>query len=494
MDRRIGLEMEMIVVDRNDGRSHAVTMYFDTLAALKRARGLALDTHRLGGRVSAIVTRDGESGLDNGFNLLETAFAPIAAGPGGLDRLAALVKQELDDVTQALAHEGAAVLNASEHPDCPLSPEWYAAVRADRPIYRELVDYRGWLHRTGIDAKAQNSPCTGVPVGQAARALNAILALAPAAIALFANSPLESGVVTGLKENRLSLWDRMFRDARFPGDHLLQRLPSRPFEDLGDHYRWMYGDDTVSRALAVDPGQDYKSNQPVYLDGHPSLSAFLRSNGWVGRSGGAGESVRVLPQAAHFVYAQYAHFLDARWRYRVVRQPSLDALLAAWDRPGGIEEVLIDCGADGYIEGRAPGAVFADSQLIGEAGRSIAATAPISPSALQLGLLLNLDEAERLWRRWGWERLGGMRADSIRHAMDDDAVHALAQEVLAVARDGLPADERHWLDYAQYTAHARRTGADRLLSLWHAHSGEENRLANVCEHRVIQPLAAPSRV
>ena len=91
MDRRIGLEMEMIVVDRNDGRSHAVTMYFDTLAALKRARGLALDTHRLGGRVSAIVTRDGESGLDNGFNLLETAFAPIAAGPGGLDRLAALV-------------------------------------------------------------------------------------------------------------------------------------------------------------------------------------------------------------------------------------------------------------------------------------------------------------------------------------------------------------------------------------------------------------------
>jgi len=186
--------------------------------------------------------------------------------------------------------------------------------------------------------------------------------------------------------------------------------------------------------------------------------------------------------------------LDARWRYRVARQPSLDALLAAWDRPGGIEELLIDCEADGYIEGRAPGAVFADSQLIDEAGRSVAATAPISPSALQLGLLLNLDEAERLWRRWGWQRLRDMRADAIRRAMDDDAVHALAREVLAVARDGLPSGERHWLDYAQYTAQVRRTGADRLLSLWHAHSGKENKLANVCERRVIQPLTVPSRV
>ena len=491
MGNRIGLELEMAVVSLEDGHSYGVTRSFDTLASLKQARGLASTPYHLGGQVAGLVTAEGNSGLDNGFNLLETAFAPVAGGPGALDRLAARVTQELRDASQALAKEGAALLNASEHPDCTLDMAWYTATRAERPIYRELVEYRGWLHRLGIDAKAQNSPCTGVPVTQAARALNAVLALAPAAIALFANSPLESGQETGLKENRLTLWDRMFRHARFPGDHFLQRLPQRPFDDLGDYYRWMFGPDTVSRALPLISGQDYKSNEPVFLNGDPSLGAFLRSSGWEGTCAATGELCTVLPQGAHFVYAQYAHFLDARWRYCVDCPPSLDALLAAWDRPGGIEALLIDCGADGYIEGRAPGAVFADTQLIDEAGVAIAASAPIAPSALQLGLLRNLDEAERLWRDWGWQRLRDMRGDAICHAMDDDAVHALAVDTLAVARTGLPQAERHWLDYAYYTARTRCTSADRLLSLWRAHAGQADRLARVCAKRVIQVADLP---
>ena len=68
------------------------------------------------------------------------------------------------------------LLNASEHPACTLDTEWYRRVRAPRPIYDELVDHRGWLHRVGIDAKAQNSPCTSVPAALACRALNVALA------------------------------------------------------------------------------------------------------------------------------------------------------------------------------------------------------------------------------------------------------------------------------------------------------------------------------
>jgi gamma-glutamylcysteine synthetase len=148
----------------------------------------------------------------------------------------------------------------------------------------------------------------------------------------------------------------------------------------------------------------------------------------------------------------------------------------------------------GYIEGRAPGAVFADSQLISEAGNMVAVSAPIAPSALQLGLINNLDEAERLWRDWGWQRLRGMRLDAIRYAMSNEAVHALALDTLAVARAGLPASERHWLAYAEYTAQARRTGADRLLSLWHDHAGQSDRLARVCAQRTVHAVDLPSQV
>lgn len=52
-------------------------------------------------------------------------------------------------------------------------------MRAPKPIYDYWVEYRGWNHAVGVDAKAQNGPTTGVPVHDAVRALNVILAAAP---------------------------------------------------------------------------------------------------------------------------------------------------------------------------------------------------------------------------------------------------------------------------------------------------------------------------
>ena len=63
--------------------------------------------------------------------------------------------------------------------------------------------------------------------------------------------------------------------------------------------------------------------------------------------------------------------------------------------------------------------------------------APLAPSALQLGLLRNLAQAEALMRDWGWHRLRALRQIAIRDALADDAVHALARDVVQVAHDGL---------------------------------------------------------
>lgn len=484
----LGLEMEMAVARRDSGASHAVGGYFEALAAIKAARGEAPRLERLGGRAVGVSVAAGESGLDNGFNLLETAFAPVSEAQGGLAELARRASRELRDACEALAGEDALLLNVSEHPDCTLDPRWYAAAHVPRPIYRELVGHREWLHRVGIDAKAQNSPCTSVAIGQAARALNVVLALAPASIALFANSPLENGRVTGLKENRLTVWDRMFRYSRYAGDHYLQRLPERPFVDLGDYFRWMFAPGTASRCLPLAADAGYKSATGVYLSGAPSLAVFLASDGWRGRRSDTGEWVTVSPQGGHFEYSQFAHFLDARWRYRLAAPLPLEALREAWRQPGGIEDLYERLGASGYIEGRAPGAGFADAQLLEEAGAEVAATLVMAPSALQLGLMRNLSQAEDLLRSWGWLRLRAMRADAIRDALHDAAVFDLATEVLAVAEGGLAPHERHWLAYAKHALDARCTGADRLLRLWREHAGAADRLARVCRARAVVPL------
>ncbi|MFC4277119.1 glutamate-cysteine ligase family protein [Achromobacter aloeverae] len=479
--------MEMVVVRRGSGASHAVQDYPASLGRLRSARGEAITLGNLAGRVVSACGALAESGLDNGYNLLESALHPVAGGRGGLDRLGTAVYAELRDVQQALAAEDAAILNAGEHPAASLDPDRYAALRVPRPIYDDIVGHRGWLHRVGIDAKAQNSPCTSVPVHEAARALNILMALAPAFIALFANSPLECGRPTGRKDNRLTMWDRMFRHARFASDLRLHHMPDRPFEDLGDYFRWMFEGDTHSHALPLMSAVDYKHDTTATLAGDPSLGQFLRAPSWPGRRADNGQPVMLTPRAAHFEYAQFSNFLDARWRYRLDSHCTVEELLAHWRQPGGIEALYERLGVNGYIEGRAPSAVFPDRQLRREAGDDIASTAPLAPSAMQLGLLRNLAQAEDLVREYGWMTLRGLRATAIDAALDEDLARQLAADTLAVAQAGLEDDaDRRWLAYARHVLDTRRTGADRLLALWQdAHGDAKSRLAAIYPERVL---------
>ncbi len=479
----------MVPVDAITGASLPVQAYFDTLLDIKRARGQAGEPIFLAGRCVGVSTRQAECGLDNGFNLLETALAPVQGGRGGLDRLARASYQELADSLQALKADGACVLNASQHPACARDNSWYERVCVPRPIYHELRGHRGWHHWEGIDAKAQNGANTSVPVEQAVRALNVAVALASASIALFANSPLESGQPAGYKENRMTLWPRMFGPAHFPGDLFLSTYPARAFHDLADFFGWMFGRGTVTRGLPMQASYDYKSVPVVILDGAPSLLEFLQSPQWPGRRADTGEAVSLQPQAQHVEYSQIGQFLDARLRYRLGRLPALEDIMRAWRREGGLESLFLTSGAQTYIEARAPGAIFADAALLEEAGVDVARSALLSPSALQAGLLGNLDEAWRLVTDTGWRELGSLRLPAMRAGIEDARVKALCADVLAVARSGLDDDDRRWLAYPEFVLAGGRCAADRQLDTWMAAKGGEaqKQAALLARHAALHP-------
>jgi hypothetical protein len=473
----------MVVAHAQTGASLPVDRYFQSLRAIKQDRGIASQDITLAGRCIGLQTDTAECGLDNGFNLLETALAPVDDGAAGLDRLATLAHRELADTLQALESDQGCVLNASQHPDCPRDADWYAKVCVPRPIYLELRNHRGWHHWEGIDAKAQNGANTSVPVERAVRALNVAIALAPAGLALFANSPLESGRDTGLKENRMTIWPRVFGPARFAGDALLCKYPPRPFIDLGDFFRWMFGTGTVTRGLPLEHSYDYKSVPTVLLEDDPCLADFLAAPTWRGRRSDNGSVVELTPQAAHFEYSQIGQFLDARLRYRLEVLPPLPDLMQAWRRDGGLEALFEACGAETYIEARAPGAGFADECLLREAGLDEARSLLLAPSALQKGLLAKLDEAERLVEGWGWQTLGALREPAMRAGLGDARVKALCAQVLAVARAGLPSTDACWLAYPEFVLASGRTGADRLLDTWNSAGGTaEHRLAALLPH------------
>jgi len=488
----MGIEMEMAVADALTGASHLVQGYFDALAGIKRARGQC-EPYWVGTSCAGLRTPVADCGLDNGFNLLETALAPVTT----LDELARRAHQELADSVDALAVEGACILNASEHPACPVDTAWYDRACVPRPIYRELRGHRGWRHHEGIDAKAQNGANTGVAVMTAVQALNVMIGLAPAFMALFANSPLEAGRETGLKENRMTLWPRVFGPAHFAGDLFLATFPARPFRDLADFFNWMFGPHTVSRGLPINDASDYKNAPTVLLDGNPSLSQFLHAPSWSGQlspsvsDAGAARAVLIRPGAHHFEYSQIGQFLDARLRYRWARTPDLGELLRAWKQEGELEALFEACGAATYIEGRVPGAGFADAVVLREAGPEAALSMLIGPTALQRGLLSNIGQAQALLDAWGWQTLNALRCPAMRAALDDTQVAALCADVVAVARDGLPAADRRWLVCVEYMLDTRRTGADRLLATWRSTSGDTRaRLAAVArEHAALHPSA-----
>ncbi|WP_425502487.1 glutamate-cysteine ligase family protein [Parapusillimonas granuli] len=488
---RLGLEMEMVVADAGSGASLPVRDYFDALAEAKRRRGVACEPYYLGGRCVGLSTPPADCGLDNGFNLLETALAPVEGGPGGLQRLADAAHAELADTLDALRADGACVLSASQHPTCGRDAEWYGRVCVPRPIYRELREYRGWHHWEGIDAKAQNGANTSVPVRDAIRALNVAVALAPAGIALFANSPIESGRAAGYKENRMRLWPRVFAPARFPGDLRLCRYPARPFRDLADFFHWMFGPGTVTRGLPLEPSDDYKSVPTALPEGDPCLLDFLRAERWPARRMDTGRPEELVPHAGHFEYSQIGQFLDARLRYKLHAPPSLDEIMRAWERDGGLEELFERCGADPYIEARGPGAAFADADLLEEAGDEAARSVLVAPSALQAGLLANLDEACRLLRDYTWEGLGALREPAMRLGLAHEGVRTLCAEVLALARDGLDAADRHWLAYPEFMLATGRSAADRLLDTWNAAAGapEARMRAVLARHAALHPDA-----
>lgn len=490
---KLGLEMEMVVAQAQTGRTHAVTGYFDAMARRKRQRGQHASMKSLDGQAVAVLCETGESGLDNGFNHLESALGPVTGGHGALGRLAAVVDAELVDVLGALAEEGALVLNVAQHPDCPIDDAFYRRVRVPKPIYDDWVDHRGWQHRVGIDAKAQNGPTTAVPVADAARALNVMLALAPALIALFANSPLEGGAETGRLENRLSIWPRMFGSGRFPGDAMLSRLPGAPFRDLGAYFQWAYGGQTVMQTVPAHPTRDYKAALACRVTAAPNVLTFLAGQAWPAVRCGDGAAVTVVPDVTHFEYLQFAPFLDARYRFHFERLPELSVLLAALERPAGIETLFAAYEVEGYIEGRMPGATFCDAATVSDMGWSAACTATIAPSAIQMGLLGNLDEACRLVAAWGWERLAALRDPAMTSGLASPQVHALVGDVLAVARGGLAPGDQSWLGYADWTFTHRRTAADRLLHTWRAAGGDPVRaLRHVVEHHaVVSPQAWP---
>ncbi|HDQ39827.1 MAG TPA: hypothetical protein ENN39_02195 [Desulfonatronum sp.] len=488
----LGVELEMPTAHARTGKTHPVGAFFRHLGETFADQGLVTRLLLDGDREYGLRSPRGLHSLDNGYNNLESSLGPIIGAVESLDVLAGLIREEIRDVTAALAREDAVIINFSEHPDTLVTREFYYSVRAPKSLYDYQITHRGWNHMAGFDAKAHNSPSTGVNFEQAVAALNCLMALAPAFIALYANSPFEAGRITGCKENRMTLWSRQLDCSRMSGDHKLHRMPLRPFHNLSDYLTWMFGPGT-QMWFATRPGAGKNPHDMHLVPGDPPLLDFLRGGPRPTRSFGCGEVRNVVPSMDHLTYHQFTQYTDCRLRYGL-KNEDLDVkrfLHVLDERPDRMEELFQTHAEYCYVEGRSAGANYPDREIADMAESEVAASVAVSPSALQYGLLRDLDRTKRLVARYAWADLVGLRGQAMRHALEGEyggvKVRDVCAGVLEIAGQELASEQSWMLAYPLWVLQTGKTGADRALERFKRISGPSaTRLRKlVLERRVV---------
>lgn len=500
--RTYGAEIEKPVAKLETGQPHGISQdFFQKLRQLASERGQNPHFHEsdLNGQKIGVSSDDlGEQGVDNGWNLLETSL-PYQES---LFKLAELMELDLKTVQRSLEGEGATVINLSIHPLGKRDLETYRAFVAPKGIYPYLW-YRGWDHTAGIDARAQNSPTTGVDPYEAADAVSVVIGAGAAFIGLFANSPFEEGQRSNYKEARLKMWERMMRFSKVEGDRLTIQFPPYRFRTMADYFNWMFGDKTgIHFIIAGGQEGEYKGigDRIIIIPENPSVIEFLSRPVWQGfylrditTERFPPKPIVVYPDIFHMEAMQFAQFTGARIRYALNTDNfPLEDFLTALKNPHTqrVEEIFSQFAKAVWIEGRDPGANFPDREIF-EQGDKIAQSVVIAPSVIQAGLIRNLKEASTLIDSYPWPLLRELREQAIIQGLqgevDEVIVYDFAKKVLEIAAKGLTKEEQKLLAYPLWVIETRKNGADRAIEIVENYPGSfENALVSLVKSRAVE--------
>ena len=437
------------------------TEYFATLQQIKGRRSVIGATVLYDGGIPVGVKSDwGVEGLDGSFHLGESSTIPVSDKDGGLTELSRRALVELNECQEAIGAVGGAVLNMSNNPLIARTQENVDRYSIPRP-HSYAREVRGWDHSATIDASTQNSPSTSVSSFEAADAMNVILGLGSAFVALYANSPFYQGSVSGVQETRLRMWKQYFGSSTVPGDKYLFSAPPRPFRTLREYFTWIY-DAPRSLYFVTDSPKPGTTEVPVIIDEEPSVMAFAHSEAMAGKTYPDNQSIIVRPKLRHIERNQFMQFYGARLRFAFTDGgvPPSEFLSAMEGKSTEVEQFMDDMTDCMYIEGRDPGTNFADA-MFADTAPEAAASMYISPSALQAGLIANTTGSRKILDQFDWDTLVGLREEAIRSGMEAEykgaKVKHLVELALEAAAEGIGVDN-HWM--LEYPLHVLRTGVN----------------------------------
>ncbi len=466
--RMYGLESEKAIISE-DGlpAGHTDNTFMHVLNEYRKSGVDGVLTHS-GARIVGVQTPIGLESIDGSFNNGESSSKPICEHDGGLAAMEKLVSAQHEILIRSLGACGANVVNMSNSPLVSLDRDTVQKFSLPKPgSYAREV--RNWKHQETIRGQVQNSPSTGVSAEEAPRALNSIIGFGAAIIALYANSPFHNGKVTGCDENRLRLWSAYFRQSIHASDLQLASPPSTPIRELSDYFHWVHGSGTTMfPVLRPDVHGNHTSFVPQIAT---DLHSYLRTPSTAVYSYPDKFTAHIRPSLHDLSVNQFMQFSGARIRYSFLDnhvEPTAytDALLSGNDK---LTDFFTNQTSFIYIEGRDAGANFADSQLY-ELDLDAAKSCMISPSALQAGIVNNLDAAEKTLEKYSWTQLMSLRDEAVAHGLNaqvgDLKVQLLIDDLLNVAYDGLIPSQRWMMAYPEFVSRTGLNGSKRARDLY----------------------------
>lgn len=470
---KFGLEVEKTFANTATGEPTLVNeTYFRSLGAAKLARGTASGKPGNDVTPTSIESAWSVEQLDGCLHLGEASMKPVDETDGGLRELARRALIELDDCQKALQPLGGTVINMSNNPLVVKTPANLDRLSIKRPgSYAREV--RRWNPEATIDGSCQNSPSTSIRSFQAADAMNVLIGLGGAFIALYGNSPFAEGRQTGEKESRLRMWEQYFRHSAVASDKLLYTAPNGPFSSLKDYFEWIFK--SPKKIFCVEE-QVHEGEKSTIIVDDLSVLEYIAQPSCFGVAYPSKEKIQLVPKLKHLERNQFMQFFGARLRFGFHDgEVGTDGFRTAIQMgEGGLETFMDENCAFMYVEGRDPGATFSDAHLEVIAPDTLQSVL-ISPSAIQAGLINQLDAAKKIVVKYGWQTLMGLREEAIKYGMGGSYagknMRDLVAEVIDVSADGLAAEDTWMLRYPQHVLETGKNSADRQLALYERTKG-----------------------
>lgn len=430
--RKIGLECEFPLVDTtgNAIRYYVLVGLFKNL----ESHGFELHEDQTTGEIiygTKFLEANGEEspfnkiviGTDAGYCTLEVAFKP--------ESTLFAIEEQFNKIIELLIHyfnqNNAFILGYGIQPIT--QPSKHLITRSGRynlsprGSMNRFVDQRDGVDFHLFTISASNQCHIEIGEDEAIRAINVLNGLSGLQIALTANSSVWRGEVDQQwKAVREIFWDWGFLE-RWNQSGIQKR-----FRDIPDYIDYL---------CSFNPFLIQRDDQPIYIIDKPSFGDYLNSNQASNGILISGEVVSVFPEVEDILYHSNCAWFNTRIS---PKYGTIESRISCQQPP---QETLV-------------------------------------VTALVLGIVENIEEAENLLNRYSWDEWKRFRFDAIRHTLQAEILEAkglsLVAEFTRIAETGLRKrglGEEKFLEPAFKRIEERSTPADRAIHAFQTMKLEE---------------------